>query len=83
MTNTSSAPSNAVQIVSNIPLPERSVTARLYPFLETLEVGQCAMIQNREFYTKAYTAASSYGKRTQKSFAGRILSDGFGLWRIK
>lgn len=67
------------QIDAGIPIPDKSVALRKYPFAE-MGIGDSFLCGGRR--SAIATAASTYGKANGKRFATRQTPDGIRVWRV-
>lgn len=56
---------------------------RLHTFFDKIEVGGSFTVKDKGLFNRLYAFAGSYGRKSDKVFAGRTLKDGFGIWRVK
>ncbi len=67
-----------------VPPPKRNNRKSLvYSFFDKIDVGGSFEIQDEKTYKMVYHAAGVYGRKTGKTFVGRKLDVGFGIWRVK
>ena len=70
------------EIEKNVPIPSQINGKQIYPF-DKMEIGD-SFVFEKEFMNKVHYAKSQYGRRNEKKFALRRISDGrYRCWRIE